>query len=322
MDLDMRYKAAIIGLGNLGKRHLEGMLKTKFTMDIYCIDVRSMSLADLGDIKVEGDKKLLFHNNIDALPKELDIVIIATASGVRRIVFEQLCEHSNVKYIIFEKILFQRIEDYAPVFDLLQRKSIKAWVNCGRRESKEWSDIKKQIAHEEQFEIHMTGGGWGFCCVGIHLVDLVQFLNGEPIKIEQMDLSDKIMESKRQGYFETFGTIAGSGGRCRNYSITCYDNDMPLETILVSPNYRFRIYQSLCVMYVSSKENNWGEEKKEFVLPYVSAQMTWIVEKILLTGECDLPTYDESMNLHIQIEKPLIEFFEKHGFEKGLCPIT
>lgn len=45
-------------------------------------------------------------------PHEIELVVIATSSNMRRIVFEQLIDHAFVKYILFEKVLFQRKEDY------------------------------------------------------------------------------------------------------------------------------------------------------------------------------------------------------------------
>ena len=57
-------------------------------------------------------------------------------------------------------------------------------------------------------------------------------------------------------------------------------------------------------------------------MPYQSQMTQYVIEDILLKGTCKLTTYEESSRMHLEFIKPLIEFFEKHGMEKGLCPIT
>ena len=94
------YNFAVIGVGALGKRHLESILKLDLPYKVYVIDRDEKAVAEAVDMcseKVNGGL------DVTILPEELDVVIIATNSNVRRLVFEQLIEHSKVKNIILLK---------------------------------------------------------------------------------------------------------------------------------------------------------------------------------------------------------------------------
>ena len=67
-------------------------------------------------------------SGIRFMPAAMDIVIIATGADVRRKVIEELLEQAHVSYLLLEKVLFQRLEDYDVVASLLERKQAKAFV--------------------------------------------------------------------------------------------------------------------------------------------------------------------------------------------------
>ncbi len=313
-------KVAIIGLGNIGKRHLQALVKTEITMNIYCVDIRELGLDDMEITELGKDKAVAFLSNIKELPKKIDLAIIATTSAVRKAAYDALVDGRNVEYVIFEKVLFQKISDYKPVLDSLQEKGIKAWVNCGRRESKLWNDVKTILAEEKEFEFHMSGGRWGLCCNGIHMLDVIAFLDGtNSIHIDSFTHFGEPVDSKRAGFYEIYGTMCGHALRCINWSISSYDNDSLAEITIYSENYTIKIYESECRIIVKAKIKKWEEERKEYAPEYVSVQMTKIAEKILNNGDCKLTGYEESMGLHMDMLEWLMPVF---GGNAGTCPIT
>jgi hypothetical protein len=315
------YNIAIIGLGSIGKRHLESILKSSMPLKIYIVDSDNVAIETA---RIMDKERIISGENIDILPKTLELAIIATSSSPRRKVFEQLVLHSKVKYIIFEKILFQRVEDYYEVDKILQVNNIKAWVDCPRREFENYQIIKKELQNADYFTFDLTGGEWGFACNVIHLLDLIQYLSGgQNLKIEEVDLFPIIIESKRKGYKELFGRISGQVGKCRYFTINCYPKSKLPELInIAADNCRYVISEGQNKMWYMSEKNNWIIEEKHFEYPFISQISQKIVENILLNGKCNLSEYNESMQLHLEFLKPLIKFFEDNGMEKGICPIT
>ena len=125
----------VIGLGNLGERHLQSLLIYRDEYKICGVEPNANRADELTSKYPDAH----IFNNIECIPDEIDLGIIATSSGPRRAVFDELILHSEVKNILFEKILFQNVKDYIYVDEILKTKGIKAWVNCARRE---WNSYK------------------------------------------------------------------------------------------------------------------------------------------------------------------------------------
>jgi len=315
------YSIAIIGTGALGKRHLESVLKMKLPCKIYAVDNDKRSLESAAAL---SESKVVCGQDAGILPEKLDVVIISTSSASRKCVFEQVASHSEIKYIIFEKVLFQRIEDYYTVEKLLRVKEIKAWVNCARREWDSYISLKKIIDKSKYFTCNVSGGNWGLACNCIHILDLIQFLSDcKNCKINNINLTPVIVESKRKGYKEIFGAVMGSCGKCQAFSIACFkDSSLPMQIEISGDNFKAVIMEDTEKMLIMQAENNWEMEENEFPVFYQSQLTQKVVENIILNGNCNLPEYEEAMELHLKYIKPLIAFFEEQGLEKGLCPIT
>lgn len=315
------YNIAIIGVGSFGKRHLESVLRSELPLQIYVVDNNEKTLNEV--IKM-SEKKIICGSDVGILPTEIELAIIATSSVVRKAVFQQLLTKSKVKYIIFEKVLFQRIEEYFVVEKLLKEQEITAWVNCARREQDFYIKIKKIVDRSQFFTFHLSGGSWGLGCNGIHMLDLVQFLSGDQeFIIDKLNLLPIIEESKRKGFKEIYGTVSGKCGKCLTFSITSFHNsESPLRIELSGDNFYASIEEKKRKFSLMCADNEWKSESQEFTLHYQSQQTQKVVEKIINSGDCNLPKYKEAMQLHLVYIEPLIKFFEEQGLEKGLCPIT
>ena len=313
----------IIGVGALGKRHLEAVLKTEFAMQIFCMDVNPNALEGYAFDDKFSNKKITFTQDFSEIPKDIDIAILSMSAKGRREAFEQLIEHSKVKNIIFEKILFQKIEDYEYVGKRLKELNINAWVNCPRRYTELWEELYNELKEVEQFEFHTFGGNWGLACNGIHMLDVIDYLTGsnnDELKIEKMKLLSDPIESKRDGYKEVFGLVSGECGKCINFSISCYDSNLEFETIIITPNAKYFIDETLAKVKRVGIDGNITEKK--YMPCYVSEITKLAVNDIINHQECKLTKYETSAYLHLEYIKPLINYFEEKGFEREVCPIT
>ena len=129
----------IIGAGQLGSRHLQALKNSNNSLNVFIIDPSSESL-NIANERYESMPGI--DNNTVSYSKSLndincnnkiDIVIIATAANVRANVTRDLLDKFEVKTIVFEKILFQKREDYNLISELLKSKNINSYVNCPMR---------------------------------------------------------------------------------------------------------------------------------------------------------------------------------------------
>lgn len=315
------YKVAIIGVGALGKRHLESVLKSPLPLEVYAVDNNPEMLEA---VLKANPNRVIGGCDVTILPKEIDVAVIATSSAVRKDVFEALIGLCQVKNIIFEKVLFQRVKDYYEVERQLENLGIAAWVNCARREYDSYKKIKYMVDSCRVFTFHASGGEWGLGCNGIHILDLIQYLSGSTeCNLEEFHLLPEIVDSKRKGYKEIFGTLTGKCGKCEAFSVSCIkDSTLPFSIEISADNFRCTILEGSKKMLLMRKDNDWKMEEKDFAMFYQSQLTQRVVENILNEGSCNLPQYKESMKLHLAYIEPLIKFFEKQGMEKEICPIT
>lgn len=311
---------AIIGVGALGQRHLQSMVGLQDQCNIYAVEINEEIIRVL----TKEFPNVNFITTAEELPNELEVVVIATNSNIRRILFEQLINHSIVKNIIFEKVLFQKEEDYYFVQDKLNDLDINAWVNCARREWDSYKLLKEELKSYNELHISAIGGEWGIGCNAIHILDIIEYLSDN--EIETLDISgleNKIVESKRKGFYEFFGIITGSAGRCKNYNLICIDNsNLPFCIEITTDKSRYMINEENNYLLISSAESNWQWEKREFKQVYQSQMTGRIIKSIMDRGTCNLSDYESSMKLHLKYIIPLIDFFKSNGMEENICPIT
>ena len=311
---------AVIGVGALGRRHLQAILGEQNGIKVYGVETNNELLKSLQEEMPE----VVFTNNIAELPDHISAAVIATSSNVRRMVFDELVSHCKIDNIIFEKVLFQKEEDYYHVKEILEEKGINAWVNCARREWDAYHQLKEKLRDVNEMHISGIGGQWGMGCNSIHILDLIEYLSGDTVTtIDITGLEDGIIDSKRKGFKEFFGTIKGNSGKCKTYQLTCIkESTLPFIITICTDQGRYIINETRSSIQFAEVKNNWEWQKEGFPLIYQSQLTGRVIKSILSTGKCNLSDYDSSMRLHLMLIRELIKFFNKNGMTDDLCPIT
>jgi hypothetical protein len=318
----------LIGAGALGSRHLQSLALSNRPLNIIVMDPSELSLKKAEELFYQiGDAskhKTIFTTDMLQFPEKLDAVIVATSSNVRKVVIEQLVAQSNVKALILEKVLFQKIEDYKIISELLTNHNIKAWVNCPRRQFNFYNKLRGRLINASSIEISISGSAWGLGCNAIHFLDLIAYLSGsDDMEIDITGLEKQYINSKRPGFLEIAGTITGKMGRCKSYSITSYfQNDSPISIQITSDILKCVISEEKKKALVAEASNNWDWTEETFQVPFQSQLTNLVLQDILDTGNCNLTDYDTSMYLHIKLQEPLIQYFTQLGVEGKICPIT
>lgn len=312
--MEDQRKILIIGAGNLGSRHLQALKTVKFPLNIAVIDPNKNSL-NIAKERYDSIKSgtcfhsINFYENLTPICEKIDLAIIATNSDVRKKVVVELLSKVEVKFIILEKILFQNLEDYEIIDDLLSSKGTKAWVNCPRRIFSIYQKGRDLFQGEKPY-FKVSGSNFGLMSNLIHFIDIMAYITqSTDFSLDASNLIPELKSSKRSGFNELNGEIrvnfkSGSFG-----SIHCLPNgNLPIIHEIYSETKRLIIKESEsdALYYDNNSEMKWIHLEAKFM--YQSQATTKIVEELFLNNVCELTSYNESKKLHISIFKPILNY--------------
>ncbi len=326
----MAKKIVVIGAGQLGSRHLQALALLEDPTDIYVVDplVNSLNIANERFMQIEGHNKheikpLFGLGNMDE--KKLDLVVVATNSGVRHQVVMELLSNFEVKFLLLEKFLFQRSAAYNEVEEKLAQTGTTCFVNCPRRMFPSYKKIKGLLKPLESLHMVVVGNNWGLGCNGIHFVDLFQWLTGEVIQVWTNELDPGFMESKRQGYIDFSGRISGKSENGHILSLICFKTGRPNISVRISTTSNRMVVSEGIGKYWHEQigEQRLDLEEFEFTMLYQS-QLTHIVaHQLFETGSCELTSYTDSVKTHLPFLEAMIKHYNKsQKTTSDLCPIT
>lgn len=326
-----KQNVVIIGAGQLGSRHLQGVLKCKWKLDVWVVDPNEDSLytAKLREAEVDHSNVVTYVKSLDKLPIDLDVVIVATNSNVRAQLVKDLVNERVVKHLILEKVLFQKVSDYDEIETLLKKKGIPTYVNHPRRLQSFYQELQKEIKDSSIKQIICYGQNWGLACNGLHLIDLVAFLKKENIQnLCLKELDTDILESKRAGYIEVTGKMTGKTISGMDFSITSSsavdDIVEPISISIFTPEKRFFIQEG-AITYVSRSEkaNSFETKVASYPMKFQSELSGIVVSDLLEHGETGLPTLAEASATHKLFISQLNKFLFPNSNDKDqVCPIT
>ncbi len=321
------YKIAVIGAGQLGSRHLQGIKTANLELVIEVVDPNndSLKIAENRYNEIEGNqyrKNIRFFSSIEELSNELDIAIIATSSAPRFEITNELINKKRVKNIVFEKVLFQNEEYFHQVNNLLLSNNIKAWVNCPRRMYDFYNAIKETLSYEDKIIFSVSGGEWGLGCNSIHFIDIISYLTGQTkYSLITEGLNKKIYPSKRSGYIEFCGVLSGFTERGDIFNFISQENSFATSLISIVTQDKKFIIDEIKGIKASFIGNSWDTEAIQ--VPYQSQLSGKVIENILLEKDIKLTPYEESMKLHLPFISSLLDFYNLVSrIDSKNCPIT
>ncbi len=303
----------LIGAGNIGSRHLQSLKTVSLPLQIIVVDPSSESLKTAKERcdSVEGavPHEINFMNTLPSSLPDIDVAIIATSSAVRKQALEELLARTHVRYLLLEKILFNRPDDYDAAQKKFNALNIKAWVNCPMRVMPAYRDCKNML-QSGRLSYLVSGANWGLACNAIHFVDHLSYLNDCREFAVSTDLLDnKLIPSKRLGFFELNGTLTvkfqdGSLGVFSHFS----EGDAPIMITISNQKARVIMCENERKMWIATPQQDWKWEEHDADIPYQSQLTAPVIEDILHNGDCHLTPYAESMRLHLQLYEPIRNF--------------
>jgi hypothetical protein len=316
---------AIIGLGEIGSRHLQALIKCNFPVNIHCVDPSSQSIetaksrADLSSIK--NSSSVSYYQSFEGIPHSIDLAVIATSAKIRLQVFKSLVSTCKVRNILFEKVLFQKLSEYEEASSMLEFNEISSWVNCSRRVWPIYKEVKNLLKEKKYISFRLTGGPWGMGCNSIHFIDIFEWLTASKLsRIDIKGLDSKIILSKREGFQEFTGNLELLFNNDNKLFLESNPEEMPSLIEISAQELSIKIDESSGTL-ISKKENKI--ETKNFPTPFQSDLSNLIASDILIKNKTILPSFSESARQHIV----MLTAFQRHientsGKKIDHCPIT
>jgi hypothetical protein len=324
------FSLAIIGAGQLGSRHLQALARLSLPCVIDVVDPSPQSLEIARQRFDEmppnaAISRVRYHSTIDALPRTLDYVIVATTADVRLRVIQSLLQHASIASMLLEKVLFQRADEYAVARQLLETHRVRTWVNCVNRVFPIYAEIREFFATESLRYFQVRGGDWGLGCNSIHYLDILGMLtNALPELISTSDLDRVLVPSKRKNYQEFTGVLRGKYAGGIEFEIASFAASSDRLQLMFRSENRTCLFdeRSGSAAFFKAEDNGVWECKK-FKMPFLSETGTTVATQILSHGTCALPTFEQSTAYHL----PLIKALGTHaaacnGTSSDVCPIT
>jgi len=334
-------KILVIGLGNIGRRHLQALsaLRESASIYIYDIDALAMDAAEGLFYSTKKENRLLSGVDVNLnrikelsrLPLGIDVCIIATNSIPRLSILEKVLSNpvGTIKHIVLEKFLFPKWDEYLRASKLFGDSGVSVCVNQWVSGDYFFSRAASWVCSHgcNDFLMEVRGSRWGLECNSVHFIDYFHSI----IKRRRIELmGSKILgsrKSKRDGYVEVFGEIhiKDVGGRASLIMKSIDDNSNEGDiTISMRSGERkadINLFSDNQIRALFVEGHDIFEESS--FLPYQSQTTAGLIHDLVLKGVCDLPSYDLSVLHHQLVFSALSNYFIDCGFpSKSYLPIT
>lgn len=316
-------KIIVIGVGQLGSRHLQALKSVAIPLIIEVIDpsLEALQVAKERYDSLPGENvhTLSFHQTVQRSDSIVDIVIVATTAAGRRAAIEMCLSNMQIKYFVLEKLLFDRYEDYQLINEKLLTTGVQAWVNCCMRMMPLYQQLRNDFLGQA-ITYHVTGSHYGLVTNAIHYLDHMVYLTGcSEFTLDTSCLYTKPIASKRAGYLELNGTLLAHFKNGSLGILTCYDQgDAPLQIEISNQNQRVISREWQQKAWIARCGDQWNWQEIDARIPYQSEMTATLVKQILTIGECDLVSYSESQKIHLQLLNPLRTFLQNQNYQTNV----
>ena len=184
----------IVGIGNIGIRHLESFKSTRTKTKIFVFDKKYSLQTEklIRNIKIQNKNLSILKLSKLKLNEKIDLCIISTSSKGRENLTRRILNEISLDYLILEKVVFQSLKSFDNIIKISIKKNVKIFVNCPRRTITIFKHIKKKLNNfSEPLILRYTGSNWGMCSNSIHFVDLFFYQRYLPLRqVQQISYSD------------------------------------------------------------------------------------------------------------------------------------
>lgn len=320
----------VVGAGGIGSRHLQALRLLSTPTSIEILDLAPArshaALASALAVPAAAEQQMRVRETKEELSGSFDVAILATTAGTRLEALKDLLVHASVDHVIFEKFLFGLDESYETARALLQATDTRGWVNTPRRLWPSYRGLKKRFASDAGVTCRVTTSPrLAIGTSAIHFLDALAFVTGRhtfELSGSRLHLDER--PGRRPGYTDFVGTLTGHSDDGDEFEYVAHPRGTaPILVELSSSSRRYLISEAQSRACYAGEDTAWAWQSVDFESVYQSRLTQLVVEDLLRTGTCGLPTYHESGVLHRQMLSAFLDGYRRvTGQDVDACPIT
>jgi len=315
---------AIVGVGNIGWRHLQAALTVEQIAEIHCVEPRADQLQARLDALQPSDRSRVVSVNgsLEELRRrtpKVDIVISAVMTDLQQQFFGEYLE-LNPATVVLEKPVAQsrqQIEHMADVADQ-HGSGARIFVNCSRNLWTGYRDLRARFSQrpaEQRIVVEVIGQQWGLGCNGIHFLELFRFLTDcTEVNHVHSVLAPTPTENKRGAQYEEYcGYMAFENDRHDSLVLASAAGGNQAQLLLV------RDTNSGALLHSADEESDTlidvGQLKKSSLgRRYVSQSTADVLTRLIADGTSGLPSLREILVPHNAFFESLESVFPRKTF--------
>ncbi|MQF96397.1 MAG: hypothetical protein FI731_12050 [SAR202 cluster bacterium] len=325
-------QALIVGCGELGSRHLQALATLPSVSQIEVLDPNPDSL-ELGKVRVqevlgEGPgPEIRWITSLEEASEEGGLCVIATHAKGRCALLKLISERLGYSSFLLEKIADQSVSALEEAIDFCGKRNISSWVNCQTRVVPTYKRIKAILNGTGAIHFNAVGGMQFLATNGIHTADLFTYFDQCPSIDEEHARIDPVLHRSKRGIdiYDLTGTLYGHTSRGSSLSISCTESASPWGHFSISSSkYRCVVDHQKEWMVEAWPESDWEWQPVRFEGSLMVSRTTKeIAQQIFESGQCGLPTLEESLVSHRFILNGLLSHFRTlMGKPLKNCPVS
>lgn len=290
----------VVGAGALGSRYLQGLKRCRLPLSIIAVDPSAPALntalerwneVSVGFELVTLDMRESVKEGLELAPETVDLVVVATSSGPRARIVQEIAAQSAPTAWILEKMLAQNSQDVRMIEATLAGCS-QAYVNTPYRAMDAYKRVCRQFV--PPLNVLVEGGSWGLGSNTIHHIDAIAWATQSSIAGVSVDIGPSgWYQTKREGYKDFFGSV--EVGYRDGSQLTLVSHNRPFSFVT-------RVTDSLGNTWILDELNRKATSPDGNVSAFnveLQSEMTpRIVTNILTENYCELPSLHESGKMH------------------------
>ncbi len=311
----------IVGLGNIGRRYLEGLANSRSDYTLHLLEKNKKKINELQEYlnKKKFNNQILVYSNPNLLPKKIYLSINSTTANCRVEVLKSIIKNRFIKFWIFEKPLGQSLSDINYFNKKLFKKN--SWVNLPRTNFKHYKIIKNLLKNEKVVKLEVSGNNWGLCCNGIHFIYLFSWLLNSELKTIDFSKLNKWRKTKRKSFWEIDGILNLKFKNKIEGVLKATLNQKERKSCsltIFTKKKKYFLNEITNKLFINGKLKMSGISK-----PLISNTISKTLIDLKKENKCNLPSVYSTLNHHSLFLKGLIKNWRVSSkSNKNIVPIT
>jgi predicted dehydrogenase len=257
-----KYNVGIIGVGRMGRRHIEAVRNLGWTLCGVCDIFESALEAAKNELGLSDG--LLFNNlqKFYKVAKPECLVIATTADSHCQLTCQ--AAKCGVRYILVEKPMAVSLNECDKMIDVCSERGVKLSVNHQMRFMEQYTKPREFLQSEAYGGIKsmtVVAGNFGFAMNGSHYFEAFRFLTNEvPTEVSAW-FSDELVRNPRGARFsDRAGSIrVVTGGQKRLYIEIGADQGHGLHVVYAGRNGIISVDELSGEMFTSVRESEFRD---------------------------------------------------------------